>query len=86
MVDEFATWRRNFVLRAATGYALALDLRVGAELVRSALNRATKLSRRTKASCVTWWFAAAASRSCLKRVSAASSCAVSSCNGAAPSD
>jgi starch synthase (maltosyl-transferring) len=46
MVDEFATWRRNFVLRAATGYALALDLRVGAGLVRSALNRATGPDRR----------------------------------------
>ena len=31
---------------AATGYALALDLRVGAELVRSALNRATGADRR----------------------------------------
>jgi starch synthase (maltosyl-transferring) len=46
MVDDFATWRRAFLLRGATGYALALDLRVGEELVRSALNRATGVDRR----------------------------------------
>ena len=35
MVDDFATWRRAFVLRASTGCALALDLAASAaRLVR----------------------------------------------------
>ena len=46
MVDDFATWRRAFVLRGATGYALMLDLRVGSELVRRAVDRATGADRR----------------------------------------
>jgi starch synthase (maltosyl-transferring) len=46
MVDEFTTWRRAFVLRAATGPALALDLRTGSQLVRSAMERATGADRR----------------------------------------
>jgi starch synthase (maltosyl-transferring) len=45
-VDEFTTWRRAFLLRGATGAALALDLRVGSQLVRAALDRATGSDRR----------------------------------------
>jgi starch synthase (maltosyl-transferring) len=46
MVDDFATWQRAFGLRAATGAALARDLRVGEELVRSAVERASGAERR----------------------------------------
>ena len=46
VVDDFATWRRALLLRAATGSALALDLRVGSQLVRSATDRATGSDRR----------------------------------------